>query len=202
MLISFEGIDGSGKTTQISLLKTKIESIGKSVAVFREPGGTELSEQIRSILLDTSMEIHPVSEMLLFSAARSQLIATKVIPTLKDGIVVILDRFYDSTVAYQGYGRSCLPLDKIHSINAVAAHGLVPSLTFYLRVSVELSRQRLKHQLADRMEQSGEKFYQDVIYGFDSISRREPRYRTVDASDSIEQIHQTIWEQTLPLLQL
>lgn len=200
MLISFEGIDGSGKTTQIALLKQRIEAKGLGVQVFREPGGTELSEQIRSILLNPEMDIHPVSELLLFSAARSQLIATNVVPALEKGMVVILDRFYDSTVAYQGYGRSCLPLEKIHQLNEVAAHGLAPNLTFYLRVSLAVSKERLRGQQSDRMEQSGEPFYEAVIKGFDTLSKTESRFRMIDSTQPVEQIHEIIWAQTLQQL--
>lgn len=200
MLISFEGIDGSGKTTQISLLKQAIASAGRVVHVFREPGGTVLSEEIRSLLLNSQMDIHPVSEMLLFSAARSQLIASKVIPALSSGAVVILDRFYDSTVAYQGYGRQSIELDKIHQVNAIASHGLVPDLTFYLRVPLEVSRQRLQGQQADRIEQSGVDFYKRVTEGFDALSVKESRFCLIHADQPAEAIHQVVWEKTLPLL--
>lgn len=200
MLISFEGIDGSGKTTQIALLKQKIEETGRSVQVFREPGGTDLSEKIRSILLDSDMDIHPVSEVLLFSAARSQLIAQNVQPLLKQGYTVILDRFYDSTIAYQGYGRACMPIEQLHQINRIASHGLTPDLTFYLRISHEQSKERLAGQPADRMERSGDAFYERVIKGFDDLAQQEPRFLQIDAKQQVDYIHQIIWEQTLKLL--
>lgn len=201
MLITFEGIDGSGKTTQIALLKQKIEVFGRIVRVFREPGGTDLSEKIRSLLLDPEMDIHPVSELLLFSAARSQLIARHVEPMLEQGAVVILDRFYDSTVAYQGYGRACLPLEQLHQINRIASHGLVPDLTFYMHITHEESKQRLAGQQADRMERSGNAFYEQVIKGFDDLSQQESRFRRVDATQPIDQIHQILWEQTRLILE-
>lgn len=192
MLITFEGIDGSGKSTQISLLKDKITASGKQVEVLREPGGTDISELIRGILLNPEIEIDPVTELLLFSSARSQLIAEKVKPLLKEGAVVILDRFYDSTTAYQGYGRGSLPLNQVHQINEVASHGLAPEITFYLRLSLEESAKRTAHMQKDRMEQSGIEFYQNVIKGFDSLAEAEDRFVTVDASKSVEEVHRII----------
>ncbi|MEO9884094.1 MAG: dTMP kinase [Balneola sp.] len=192
MLITFEGIDGSGKSTQISLLKEYISSTGKSVKVLREPGGTDISELIRGMLLNPEIEIDPVTELLLFSSARSQLIAEKVKPLLQDGVVVILDRFYDSTTAYQGYGRKSLPLDQVHQINKVASHGLAPDVTFYLRLSLEESAKRTAHMQKDRMEQSGIEFYQNVIKGFDELAESEQRFVTVDASKDVNEVHDLI----------
>jgi len=192
MLITFEGIDGSGKSTQISLLKEYISSTGKSVKVLREPGGTDISELIRGMLLNPEIEIDPVTELLLFSSARSQLIAEKVKPLLTDGVVVILDRFYDSTTAYQGYGRKSLPLDQVHQINKVASHGLAPDVTFYLRLSLEESAKRTAHMQKDRMEQSGIEFFQNVIKGFDELAESEQRFVTVDASKDVNEVHDLI----------
>lgn len=201
MLISFEGIDGSGKTTQIELLKNRLLDDGIKVQVFREPGGTEVSEQIRSILLNPQVEIDPVTEMLLFSSARSQLISSRVKPLLASNNVVILDRFYDSTIAYQGYGRECLPLEQIHQINRIASHSIAPDSTFYLRVSREVSASRRANQLEDRMEKSGDVFYDKVIAGFDALAASESRIQTIDAGQSIDLIHQLIWQKiTLNLL--
>lgn len=201
MLISFEGIDGSGKTTQIELLKNRLLDDGIKVQVFREPGGTEVSEQIRSILLNPQVEIDPVTEMLLFSSARSQLISSRVKPLLASNNVVILDRFYDSTIAYQGYGRECLPLEQIHQINRIASHSIAPDITFYLRVSREVSASRRANQLEDRMEKSGDVFYDKVIAGFDALAASESRIQTIDAGQSIDLIHQLIWQKiTLNLL--
>ncbi|MCH8494044.1 MAG: dTMP kinase [Balneolales bacterium] len=194
MLISFEGIDGSGKTTQIELLKNRLLDDGVKVQVFREPGGTEVSEQIRSILLNPQVEIDPVTEMLLFSSARSQLISSRVMPLLASNHVVILDRFYDSTIAYQGYGRECLPLEQIHQINHIASHAIAPDITFYLRVSREVSASRRANQLEDRMEKSGDVFYDKVIAGFDALAASESRIQTIDAGQSIDLIHQQIWQ--------
>ena len=189
MLISFEGIDGSGKSTQIQLLKQKIEEQGLTVQVFREPGGTAVSEQIRELLLHPDSQINPVAEMLLFSSARSQLVSEKVLPALEKGEIVILDRFYDSTTAYQGYGRETIPLEQIDVINRIASHNRQPDITFYLRLSIEESLNRREHMQKDRMEQSGKVFFEKVIQGFDDLANNEDRFVTIDASEEIEEIH-------------
>ncbi|RNC85521.1 MAG: dTMP kinase [Balneola sp.] len=189
MFISFEGIDGSGKSTQIALLKEKLIQSNKVVQVFREPGGTILSEQIREILLNSELEISPVSELLLFSAARAQLVNEEVIPALDRGEVVILDRFYDSTTAYQGYGRESLSIDQIRVINKVASYERKPDFTFYLRLSIDESIARRKNEKDDRMEKSGVEFFKRVIKGFDEVARVESRFRTIDASKDISTIH-------------
>lgn len=192
MLITFEGIDGSGKSTQISLLKKYITNSGKDVEVLREPGGTDISELIRGMLLNPEIEIDPVTELLLFSSARSQLIAEKVKPLLAKDVVIILDRFYDSTTAYQGYGRGSLPIDQVHQINRVASHGIAPDITFYLRLSLEDSANRTAHMEKDRMEQSGIEFYQNVIKGFDELAEKEVRFVTIDASKTVEEVHKLV----------
>lgn len=194
MLITFEGIDGSGKSTQIDLLKDKLQKAGHKVVVLREPGGTDISELIRGMLLNPEIEIDPVTELLLFSSARSQLMAEKVKPLLAENAVVILDRFYDSTTAYQGYGRGSLPLEQVHQINAVASHSIAPYLTFYLKLSLEESAKRTAHMQKDRMEKSGEAFFRRVIQGFDDLAERENRFVTIDASQSQDQVHAQIVE--------
>ncbi|MCR9131956.1 MAG: dTMP kinase [bacterium] len=192
MLISFEGIDGCGKSTQIELLKEHLIQSGKKVEVFREPGGSAISEQIRAILLNTDDDIHPVAELLLFSAARAQLIAEKVEPALADGYIVILDRFYDSTTAYQGFGRDSIELDSIAAINAIASLGKIPDLTFYLKISWEESKKRTAHLQEDRMEKAGQEFFEKVIEGYNHLAKREERFVEIDASQSINSIHETI----------
>ncbi|MEP2446068.1 MAG: dTMP kinase [Balneola sp.] len=192
MLITFEGIDGSGKSTQISLLKDHLTKSGKEVQVLREPGGTDISELIRGMLLNPEIEIDPVTELLLFSSARSQLIAEKVKPLLAEGVVVILDRFYDSTTAYQGYGRKSIPINQVHQINKIASHEIAPDVTFYLRLSLEESAKRTAHMQKDRMEQSGIEFFENVIKGFDELSKSEERFVTIDASKNVDEVHDLI----------
>lgn len=193
MLISFEGIDGSGKSTQIKLLRERLKEEGHDVHVFREPGGTDISELIRGMLLNPELDIDPVTELLLFSSARSQLIAGKVKPLLDKGVIVILDRFYDSTTAYQGYGRESLPLEQIHQVNKVASHGISPDLTFYLRLSPEEAAERTRDHIKDRMEQSGDSFFKKVYDGFEEMARTNERFVTVSSAQLPAQTHQEIY---------
>jgi len=193
LLISFEGVDGSGKSTQISLLKRKLIEAGQEVTVFREPGGTEISEVIRAMLLNPEFKIDPVTELLLFSAARSQLIAEQVRPKLNSDYTVILDRYYDSTTAYQGFGRESVPLENIRQINEIASHTLQPDITFYLRITIEEAERRTAAQQKDRMELSGDAFYKRVIKGFDYLADTLDRFKTIDASLEPEEIHRKIW---------
>lgn len=192
MLITFEGIDGSGKSTQISLLKEKLTELGHKVEVFREPGGTDVSEMIRGMLLNPEIDIDPVTELLLFSSARAQLVAEKVRPLLKEGVIVILDRFYDSTIAYQGYGRQSMPIEQIHQINAAATKSLVPDYTFYLKLTLEEAAERTKHVEKDRMELSGTTFFERVYKGFESLAKTESRFKTINAGRDIQDIHSEI----------
>jgi dTMP kinase len=131
--------------------------------------------------------------MLLFSAARSQLIAEKVKPLRTTKAVIILDRFYDSTVAYQGYGRRSVPLEQVHQLNHIASHGLIPDITFYLRLDLEVAEKRRSLFDKDRMERSGPDFYRAVISGFDDLASTNPRIITIQADDEMSTIHQQIW---------
>jgi dTMP kinase len=195
MLITFEGIDGSGKSTQISLLKERLIKLGHKVEVFREPGGTDVSEMIRGMLLNPELDIDPVTELLLFSSARSQLVAEKVRPLLNREVVVILDRFYDSTTAYQGFGRKSMPIEQIKQINAAATHNLVPDFTFYLRLSLEEAAERTKNFEKDRMELSGDSFFKRVFDGFEHLAKTESRFKTINAGQDKESIHEDIFKE-------
>lgn len=193
MLITFEGIDGSGKSTQISLLKNKLIEHGHDVRVFREPGGTEVSELIRGMLLNPELDIDPVTELLLFSSARSQLIAEKVKPLLEEGVMVILDRYYDSTTAYQGYGRKSMSIQEIDEINKIATHNVVPDVTFYLRLTLQQAAERTQHVRKDRMEQSGDSFFKRVIQGFEELATKEKRFKVIDANRAPNAIHEDVY---------
>ncbi|MEX0685904.1 MAG: dTMP kinase [Balneolales bacterium] len=200
MLITFEGIDGCGKSTQIKLLQKSLEEEGFNPKIFREPGGTKVSEEIRSLLLSSENTIDPITEALLFSSARSKLISEVVKPSLDKGDIVILDRFYDSTIAYQGYGRKSMSLSDLHKLNMIASHGLVPDITFYLKISIEQSEQRRKNLTKDRMENSGNDFYSKVITGFDDLSRQEKRFVVINALNSIEDISKKIKKKVMVTL--
>jgi dTMP kinase len=194
VFITFEGIDGSGKSTQIKKLKEHFEKEGEKVKVFRDPGGPAVSERIREILLNPDYNIDPVTELLLFSAARSQLMAEHVLPNLKSGAVVILDRFYDSTTAYQGYGRESVTLDEIHKMNAIASHKREPDLTIYMQVPLKEAKKRMAKKQKDRMELAGDSFFEKVISGFENLAEAENRIFTVDATQPAAQVHALIWD--------
>lgn len=192
MLLTFEGIDGSGKTTQINLLSEYLKSKGYDVLVVREPGGTGFSEQIRNLLLSNKNEINSHSELFLFEAARSDLVSKVIKPALSKNTVVICDRFYDSTTAYQGFGRG-LPLETVELINSFATFGIIPDITFYLEISVETSKKRTKEKNLDRIENSGDDFFNKIIMGFKKIAQKEPkRFFTINSEENIENIHQNI----------
>lgn len=192
MLISFEGIDGCGKSTQIALLKTYLSKQKQTHSVFREPGGTQISEKIRALLLHESREMNATTELLLFSAARSQLITEKVIPLLKKGEIVILDRFYDSTTAYQGYGRQSAALNSIQNLNRLASHQVTPDLTFYLKIDPAEAARRTETTEKDRMEKAGADFFSRVSEGYDVLAAQELRFVTIDATMPPHEIHQQI----------
>ena len=168
-LITFEGIDGSGKSTQIQLLEAEFEKLGISYKTFREPGGTKLSEKIRTILLDKeNIELYSNAESLLFSAARAQLTAEQIKPAIIKGEFVICDRFTDSTIAYQGYGRG-LNINNLELINTIATDGLIPDITFILDIDPQKSTERLKTVNPDRMEIAGIDFFKKIRYGYCQI---------------------------------
>lgn len=202
VLFSFEGIDGAGKTTQVALLKDALEALGHRVVCLREPGGTGLGEKIRGLLLDRSEDPpSPVAELLLFAAARAQIVATRVKPELEAGAVVILDRFTDATFAYQGYGRG-LPQEQILALEGIAA-GIEPVRTWFLDLSPEESARRraARGETPDRMESEGESFRERVRAGYLERARRHPqRISVVDAARSAEAIAAEILKQALAQL--
>lgn len=194
MLITFEGIDGCGKSTQARLLAEKLQEEGIETILVREPGGTELSEHIRELLL-TKSYTEPLShaaELLLFAASRAQLIKEVINPALDRNAVVICDRFTDSTVAYQGFGRG-LPLAHIEHVNELAADELVPDMTFLMDVPIELAVRRRKGMGDDRMESESRLFFTHVMQGYMYLAQRDTaRIHVIDGTQSIEDIQQTI----------
>lgn len=195
--ISFEGIDFSGKSTQIALLKKYLEEQKHQVYVLREPGATILSEQIRDILLDKShSNMTPVAEMFLYSAARNQLLNEKILPMLDQGFFIIADRYVDSTTAYQGYGRQ-LELNMVQQINQAATGGILPGITFYLDVPPSIAMQRLKNsnKTADRLEGQGIDFYTRVFDGYRAIcNKNKARVFKLDGTQPVEAVHKRIRE--------
>ena len=192
--ISFEGIDGSGKTTQIKLLQERLLSLNEKVVVLREPGGTLISEKIREILLDNkNINLSNESECLLFFASRSQLVAEKVISLLNKRIFVICDRFNDSTIAYQGYGFD-MDIKKLEAISEFATFNMHPSLTFYLDICSEKSFERRGKVNSDRIESKGHQYLEKVRQGFLSISKKHSdRIIKIDASLTKQEISESIW---------
>jgi dTMP kinase len=162
MLITFEGIDGSGKSTQASLLADALRGLGRDVRLVREPGGTALGERVRAVLLEQGAHVAPVAELMLFSAARAQLVDEVVRPALAGGAVVIADRFYDSTTAYQGGGRGLFEADWLENLHGRVTGGLVPDVTFLLDVPVDVAVGRRADRSTDRMEGGGPAFFERV----------------------------------------
>lgn len=192
MFISFEGIDGAGKSTQIALLEEFLKSKGKDVLSLREPGGLQFSENIRNILLDNKTDINENTELMLFLSARSELTEKVIKPALVSGKVVICDRFSDSTLAYQGFGRG-IDIEKIKYMNYIATNKLVPELTIYLKLDFTEYLKRNENKVKDRMEANSINFTKKVIWGFDAIAQMYPnRVKAVNASESIANVHSTI----------
>jgi len=191
--IAFEGIDGSGKSTQIKLLEEKFVLLDLNYQFFREPGGSFLSEEIRNILLNKKLNICDISEMMLFLAARAQLTYEKIKPALDENNFVICDRFSDSTLAYQGYGKK---LDKsmIKSLNMFATDNIHPYLTILLDISYDDSLERRGKNI-DRMESNSKTFFENVRNGYREIANNYPdKYLVLDAKLTPEEIHTLVWD--------
>ena len=195
MFITFEGIDFCGKSTQVELLKNYFERKGKSVQVIREPGGTEISEKIRDILLDKkNNKMFMETELLLFSASRAQLVREKITPFIKQGKIVISDRFHDSSTAYQGFGRG-LSIDSVLNVHKLAIGETIPDITFIIDIPVEVAVKRKSektHQELDRIEVSSNDFFEKVRNGYLTLAKNEKRFRVIDGTQSIETIHKLI----------
>ncbi|MDA0182439.1 dTMP kinase [Solirubrobacter phytolaccae] len=177
MLITVEGLDGAGKTTLIEGLKDHL-----SATVLREPGGVELSERIRTLVQDPELDVDPRAEALLYAAARAQLVAEKLKPLLDGGTTVILDRFVDSSLAYQGGGRG-LGVEEIRALNAFGTAGLEPDKTLLLRIAPEQGLARIAGREADRLEQAGGEFFSRVAMTYDELAAAEPgRFVVLDAA--------------------
>jgi len=207
IFLSFEGIDGCGKTTQLEGMAARLRAAGIEPVIAQEPGGTRLGGKIRELLLDSAnAELQPIPELLLYFASRAQNIAEVIRPALEAGRVVLSDRFTDATVAYQGYGRD-LGVKTVRQVEEVACQGVRPDLTLWLdidpEVGLERARRRNDTQATDegRMEQEDLEFYKKVRKGYIAIHQAEPRrIRRIDAGGTIEEIARSINEVVSPAL--
>ncbi len=187
LFITFEGIDGCGKTTQAILTYKLLTASGFTVKLLREPGSTKAAERIRKILLDKRLAIDPITELLLYEAARASVTAAEIKPWLDRGHIVLCDRFYDSTTAYQGYGRK-LDIRMVRGLHKVAVSQLVPDMTLVFDISVKMSMTR-RGRNPDRLEAQSPAFFERVRKGFLEIARKERRrVKVIDASRSIEDV--------------
>ncbi len=193
--ITFEGIEGSGKSTQIELFRDYLELKGYSVLVTREPGGTKIGDQIRKILLNPDNKgLDPVAEAFLYASSRVQLVKEVIAPALEDGHIVLCDRYVDSSYAYQGFGRA-LSLDEIMSINKYSLDLALPDLTFLLYLPTEDGLRRATALGADRIERENIKFHKRVQEGYLELAKKFPkRIKIVEADHDIEQINKRLVE--------
>ena len=189
LFITFEGADGSGKTTQLNLVKDFLEKEGYDVVVTREPGALELGKKIRNILLHYEGVVADSCEMFLFLADRAQHVDTFIKPSIQDGKVVLCDRYIDSTVAYQGYGRE-QDIQLLKDLNNIAVNSLKPDLTLLFDVSTETAQQRVGSE-KDRLESSGLDFHRRVRNGYLELQKEEPnRIKLINANNSIENVYE------------
>jgi dTMP kinase len=208
MFITFEGNEGSGKSTQIAKLAERLCQLGYVTRVLREPGGTPIGEELRHTLKHSSNNeaMTPEAELLIVNASRAQLVREVIRPALLGGEIVLCDRFYDSTLAYQGYGRQ-LDLTMVRSVIGVAVGPTRPDLTLLMIVPAETSLRRrlarqstLSHQ-RDRMEEADQHFFDRVVAGYEALAAAEPeRIREVQATGQPEQVHDSIWAVVEPRL--
>ena len=201
LFITFEGTEGGGKSTQIALLADRLRKLGHRARVLREPGGTPIGEEIRHLLKHhpANEVMMPEAELLLMNASRAQLVLEVIRPALTAGEIVLCDRFYDSTTAYQGYGRQ-LNLDQVKSVIDFAVGRTRPHLTLLLHVPPQVSEARRQTRQAaaggprDRFEEADRAFFRRVELGFQHIAEAEPeRVLVIDATQSIEAVHDDIW---------
>ena len=194
--ITIEGSDGSGKSTQLKKIISYLEEKQVDLVVTREPGGTDVAEAIRELILDPAYpQMTAKTEMLLYAAARAQHVEEKVLPALQAGKVVLSDRYVDSSIAYQAYGRGLG--DMVAQVNAIATGGLVPDLTVFLDLppAVGMARKQQEENELDRLEQEKLEFHQKVYEGYDALCKKEPeRICRIDASGTLEEVFGQIKE--------
>jgi dTMP kinase len=204
-LISFEGSEGSGKSTQIAHLAARLQKLGRDVVSVREPGGTEIGEQIRNIIVHNSKgdEMCAETELLLFTAARAQLVREILVPALERGALVLCDRFLDSSTVYQGIGRN-LAADPVQQINRFAVGNVMPDLTLVIDVPMEVSLARIRQRASDvpdRMERENIDFYKKIREGYLVLAQGMPeRFAVIDGTKTEESIEKRIWTEIQKLL--
>ncbi|MDD4350184.1 MAG: dTMP kinase [Opitutales bacterium] len=200
LLISFEGSEGSGKTTQIARLTEHLENLGHDVIVTREPGGTAIGEEVRHLLKHgiSSDAMFPETELLLFAASRAQLVREVILPGLESGKIILCDRYLDSTTVYQGVARQ-IATDPVTFINDFAVGNLMPDLTIVLDIPAEIGMNRIKHRatgIPDRMEKENIEFYQAVREGYLLLVSSLPqRFSVFDGTKPKDQLEKEIWEE-------
>jgi dTMP kinase len=205
LFITFEGTEGGGKSTQILRLAEKLSALGLKVRQLREPGSTTIGEELRHTLKHSSANhaMTPETELLLMNASRAQLVREIIRPALLAGEIVLCDRFHDSTVAYQGYGRE-LELVRVHDVIDFAVDDTRPDLTLLLRVPLDVSEARRAGRgldQRDRFEEADRDFFRRVEKGYDEIAQSEPnRVKVIDATRAIEAVAEDIWRQVRPLV--
>lgn len=206
VFFSFEGMDGVGKSTQVARFADWIKSQGSRVLLVREPGGTPLCENIRDLIKtrDPGESMSDETEALLINASRAQLVRKVILPALEDGVHVVSDRFYDSTIAYQAFGRG-MALDPIHALIQFATGGLRPDITFYLNLDKNLRKSRLRARDGesglDRFESAGEAFFDRIEAGFQWICREESdRVHEISAEGSEEEVFERALQKALDLI--
>ncbi|MFL5824867.1 MAG: dTMP kinase [Solirubrobacteraceae bacterium] len=201
-LITIEGIDGAGKTTLAAALEERLRAHGLRVQLLREPGGVRAAERVRELVTDPALEIGPRAEALLYAAARAQLVEEAIRPLLDDGAWVLLDRFVDSSLAYQGAGRE-LGLDAVRAINQFATGGVTPDRTLLLALDspVARARSRSRAQPADRLEREEQAFFDRIAEGYLELARAEPqRIRQIDANGQPGEVLEAAWAGLADLL--
>lgn len=198
--VALEGVEGAGKSVAILALSSMIEALGYEVVLTREPGGTEVSETIRNLLLGSDFDLSNDTELLLFFAARTQHVADVIRPALEAGKVVLCDRYIGSSVALQGYGRE-MGAERIYALAEWANDFITPDYTFYLDCPVEVGVSRMKGD-PDRMERAGTEFHQRVRDGFLAQADNDATWLTVDASRSIEEVHERLQKLVLDTLDM
>ncbi len=208
LLVTFEGNEGSGKSTQIELLHDKLQSLGRKVIKLREPGGTGLGELLRDILKTPKegVVINPIAELLLMNASRAQLVHQMIRPALDRGDIVLIDRFFDSTIVYQGHGRS-LDMGIVKKAIEIAVGNTIPNITYLLKIPVQVSEERRERRNSakpgarDRFEENERTFFERINEGYEFLAESDPdRIKVIDAQMGIQSVHSKIWQSMERLL--